>query len=257
MIVWTPSGFRVHNKTKVGKAILSAGAPVLPFLRGERKAGTLATVLERAYRATWGRAFARGYDVFFRKMEENGLREMRRRLLAEAQGRTLEIGAGTGLNHDLYPAAVTDLVLSEPSGAMADQLRAKVARAERATEVIEAPGEHLPFPDSSFDSVGLTMVLCTAPDPPAVLREIDRVLKPGGRFLFLEHVRSPDPGLARWQDRLATPWRLFGNGCNCNRDALAAIERSPLTIERSESGEVPKAVPLVRPMVQGSARAGG
>ena len=214
-------------------------------------------MLEKTYDATWGRVFARGYDLFFKKMEENGLRDMRRELLAEARGRTLEIGAGTGLNHDLYPGAVTELVLSEPSGPMADQLRAKVARADRAIEVVQAPGERLPFPDRSFDTAALTMVLCTAPDAPAVLREIGRVLEPGGRFLFLEHVRSPDPALARWQDRLATPWRLFGNGCNCNRDALAAIEQSPLVLERFESGELPKAVPLVRPMVQGSARATG
>jgi len=213
--------------------------------------------LEKTYDATWGRVFARGYDLFFKKMEENGLRDMRRELLAEARGRTLEIGAGTGLNHDLYPGAVTELVLSEPSGPMAKQLRAKVARADRAIKVVQAPGERLPFPASGFDTVTLTMVLCTAPDPPAVLREIGRVLKPGGLFLFLEHVRSPDPGLAQWRDRLATPWRLFGKGCNCNRDALAAIEQSPLVLERSESGEVPKAVPLVRPMVQGSARAIG
>lgn len=212
-------------------------------------------MLEKAYDATWGRVFARGYDFFFQKMEENGLREMRRELLAEAQGRTLEIGAGTGLNHDLYPDAVTELVLSEPSGPMSKQLRAKVARADRYIEVVQAPGERLPFPDRSFDTVTLTMVLCTAPDPPAVLHEIGRVLRPGGRFLFLEHVRSSDPGLARWQDRLAAPWRVFGKGCNPNRDALATIATSALEIERSESGEVPKAVPLVRPMVQGSARA--
>jgi len=210
-------------------------------------------VLKRAYDATWGRVFARGYDFFFRAMEENGLREMRRELLAEASGRTLEIGAGTGLNHDLYPDAVTELTLSEPFGPMADQLRAKVARTERSVDVVQAPGERLPFPNSSFDTVTLTMVLCTAPDPPAVLREIERVLEPGGRFLFLEHVRSPDAGLARWQDRFETPWRIFGNGCHCNRDALSAIEGSGLKVERSERGDLPKAVPLVRPMVQGRA----
>ena len=229
----------------------------LPFFRDECKGDSLAAVLKKAYDATWGRVFARGYDFFFQKMEQNGLREMRRDLLAEARGRTLEIGAGTGLNHDLYPEAVTELVLSEPSGPMANQLRAKMARANRAIEVVEAPGEHLPFPDSSFQTATLTMVLCTAPDPPAVLREIGRVLEPGGRFLFLEHVRSADPGLARWQDRLAAPWRVFGNGCNCNRDALTVIGRSSLVLERSKGGEVPKAVPLVRPMVQGSARAAG
>lgn len=212
-------------------------------------------MLEKAYEATWGRGFARGYDFFFAQMEENGLREMRRELLADAQGRTLEIGAGTGLNHDLYPSAVTELTLTEPSGHMAGRLRRKVAEADRPIEVVQAPGERLPFLDSAFDTVSLTLVLCTAPDPPAVLREVERVLKPGGRFLFLEHVRSPDPGLARWQDRLEVPWRIFGNGCHCNRDTLATIEGSPLELESSELDEVPKAVALVRPMVRGRARA--
>ena len=122
-------------------------------------------------------------------------------------------------------------------------------------EVVEAPAERLPFHDAGFDTVALAYVLCTVPDPAAALREIARVLKPGGRLLFLEHVRSPDPGLARWQDRLHGAWYLFGNGCHCNRDTLAAIEASPLELEEAERGQVPGAVPLVRPLVTGSARA--
>lgn len=212
-------------------------------------------MLRRAYDATWGRAFALGYDSLLALGEEAGLREMRRALLSEAHGRTLEIGAGTGLNHDLYPEEVTKLVMTEPFGPMADQLRAKVAGAPRPIEVVQAPGESLPFPGSSFDTVALTLVLCTAPSPSAVLGEIDRVLRPGGHLLFLEHVRSPEPGLARWQDRLHKPWWVFGHGCNCNRDTLSAIERSPLEVERFERGELPKAVPLVRPLLRGSARA--
>ena len=209
------------------------------------------------YDATWGRLFARGYDFFFRQMEEGGLRDMRRELLSEARGRTLEVGAGSGLNLAQYPAAVTELVLTEPFEPMARQLRSKAERASRSIEIVEAPGETLPFPADSFDTVALTLVLCTAPDPAAVLREAERVLRPGGRFLFLEHVRSPqEDNLARWQDRLRGPWWVFGHGCNCNRDTLAAIEASPLDLERHERGELPKAVPLVRPMVRGVARAG-
>jgi hypothetical protein len=79
-------------------------------------------------------------------------------------------------------------------------------------------------------------------------------LKPEGRLLFIEHVRSPEPGLARWQDRLHKPWLVFANGCHCNRDTLAAIEGSPLEIEEVERGEIPKVPPLVRPMVAGAAR---
>jgi len=99
------------------------------------------------------------------------------------------------------------------------------------------------------------MVLCSAPDPDAVVAEVARVLRPGGRFLFLEHVRSPEPGLARWQDRLHGAWYVFGHGCHCNRDSLTTIEASPLQLEHSERGAVPRVVPLVRPMVRGSALA--
>lgn len=212
-------------------------------------------MLRRIYDATWGRAFARGYDWFLSQTEQAGLREMRRELLGAASGRCLEIGAGTGLNLDLWPAAVSELVLTEPDPHMASQLRRKVARSGRSVEVVGAPGERLPFEDSSFDTAALTLVLCTAPDPTAVLGEVARVLRPGGRFLFLEHVRAEDPRLARWQDRLHGPWYVFGNGCHCNRDTLRAIEASPLELERARQGEIPKAVPLVRPMVTGVARA--
>ena len=210
----------------------------------------------KVYEATWGRLSAFGYDWFLSGTEEAGLREERRELLAQASGRTLEVGAGTGLNLEHYPAAVTELVLTEPDPHMAAKLRPKLGQSGRSAEVIEAPGERLPFEDSSFDTVALTLVLCTAPDPGAVLREVERVLKPGGRFLFIEHVRSDDEGLARWQDRLHTPWYLFGDGCHCNRPTLDTIEGSGLRVEDVRHGELPKSPPLVRPKIFGSARAG-
>jgi ubiquinone/menaquinone biosynthesis C-methylase UbiE len=210
-------------------------------------------VLRRLYDATWGRAFAWGYDRFQHRSELMGMREQRAQFLRQARGRCLEIGAGTGLNLDRWPE-VEELVLSEPDPHMVAQLRRKVAAAARTAEVVAAPAERLPFPDASFHTVALTYVLCTVPEPAAALREIERVLKPGGQLLFLEHVRSPDPGLARWQDRLHGAWYLFGHGCHCNRDTLGEIEASRLEVERSERGEIPGAVPLVRPMVAGSAR---
>lgn len=205
------------------------------------------------YDATWGRAFALGYDFFFARAERGGLRELRRRALAGASGRTLEIGAGTGLNHDLYPPAVSELTLTEPFEPMARQLRAKAATLALPVTVVEAPAEALPFADASFDTVALTLVLCTVAEPDRALVEIARVLKPGGRFLFLEHVRAQEPRLAHWQDRLHRPWRAFGHGCNCNRDTLATIERSPLSVESAERGDFPKLPPLVRPMLIGTA----
>jgi len=209
----------------------------------------------RIYDATWGRAFAAAYERILAASERAGLREQRRRLLSEATGRTLEVGAGTGLNHDLYPAAVTELVLTEPFGPMADRLRRKAAGLGRPVEVIEAAAERLPFPEASFDTVVCTLVLCTVDDPVRVLGEVDRVLRTGGRLLFLEHVRSEEPSLARWQDRLHGPWRFIGHGCNANRDTLATLEASPLEVEKIERGRMPKALPIVRPMLSGSARA--
>jgi ubiquinone/menaquinone biosynthesis C-methylase UbiE len=208
----------------------------------------------RIYDATWGRLIAAGYDWFMSQTEEAGLRETRRRLLAKASGRCLEIGAGTGLNLELWPESVEDLVLTEPDRHMAAKLRRKLAGVNRGVEVLEAPGERLPFPDHSFDTVAGTLVLCTVPDPSAVLREVDRVLRPGGRLLFLEHVRAHDPRLARWQDRLERPWYYLANGCHCNRDTLATIEASPLTVGEVEPGRMPKAPAIVRPMLSGRAR---
>ena len=171
------------------------------------------------------------------------------------RSRCLEIGAGTGLNLERWPQAVDELVLSEPDGHMVGRLRKKLEELGRPAEVVQAPAEDLPFPDHSFDTIALTYVLCTVPDPEAALGEFERVLKPGGQFLVLEHVRSPEPGLARWQDRLHGAWYVFGNGCHCNRDTLASIEASPLQVEQAERDEIPRAAPLVRPMVSGSARA--
>jgi ubiquinone/menaquinone biosynthesis C-methylase UbiE len=211
----------------------------------------------RIYDATWGRGFAAIYDRAFEATEEAGLREMRREVLAQASGRTIDLGAGTGANLGLYPEAVTDLVLAEPDPHMLKQLRAKVGEEEAGVEVVEAPAEDLPFADSSFDTAVFTLVLCTVPNPDAALAEVGRVLRPGGKLLFVEHVRSEDAGLAHWQDRLEKPWRFIGDGCHCNRDTVATIEASPLTVEQVEPGRLPKAPPLVRPLVRGSASLAG
>jgi ubiquinone/menaquinone biosynthesis C-methylase UbiE len=205
----------------------------------------------RLYDATWGRAFTAGYDRMTKATEEAGLRETRRQALAAASGRTVDVGAGTGANLDLYPRSVTELVLAEPDPHMLRKLRPKAAGI--GAEVVAAPAERLPFEDASVDTVVFTLVLCTVPDPEAALAEAARVLRPGGRLLFVEHVRSGDSGLAGWQDRLEKPWRFFADGCHCNRDTVATIEASPLTLERAEHGEMPKSPPLVRPLVSGSA----
>lgn len=210
----------------------------------------------RIYDATWGRAFSAFYDRAMKSTEEGGMREIRRETLARASGRTIDIGAGTGLNLALYPTEVTELALAEPDPHMLKRLRPKAAATGRRVEVVQAPANRLPFDDGSFDTAVFTLVLCTVPDAAAALSEAARVLRPGGKLLFVEHVRSHNPSLARWQDRLERPWMILGDGCHCNRDTVATIEASPFTVEHVERGELPKAPPLVRPLVHGEATLG-
>jgi ubiquinone/menaquinone biosynthesis C-methylase UbiE len=207
----------------------------------------------RIYDATWGRGFSALYDRMVSATEEAGLRERRREVLAGARGRTIDIGAGTGANLGLFPDDLEQLVMAEPDPHMTKRLRRKIAETGSSAELVEAPAEKLPFEDSSFDTAVFTLVLCTVPDPAAALAEAARVLRPGGQLLFVEHVRAEDLGLARWQDRLEKPWRFCGDGCHCNRDTVANIEASPLTVEHVEHGRMPKAPPLVRPLVWGRA----
>ncbi|MDQ3725029.1 MAG: class I SAM-dependent methyltransferase [Actinomycetota bacterium] len=209
----------------------------------------------RIYGATWGRGFSALYDRGFKASEEAGLREMRRELLARARGRVLEIGAGTGLNLELYPDSVEDLTITEPDPHMIKQLRKKLAQAARQAEVIEAGAESLPFEDNAFDTAVVTLVLCTVPDQAASLAEIRRVLAPDGQLLFLEHVRSLDPGMAKWQDRLEGPWRFLGDGCHCNRDTVSAISAAGFQLGDVERPEFPKGLPIIKPMAKGDARA--
>jgi len=210
----------------------------------------------RIYDATWGRAFSAAYDRGFKGAEDAGLREMRSELLAQAQGRVLELGAGTGLNLDHYPQGIESLTMVEPDPHMTKQLRQKLTDSGRSAEisVVEAPGEELPFPDDSFDTAVVTLVLCTVPDPETSLAEIRRVLAPEGQLLFLEHVRAHEPGLAKWQDRLEAPWRFLADGCHCNRDTVSAIGAAGFQVTGVESGELPKLPSIVRPLVTGSAR---
>ncbi len=162
-------------------------------------------LMGRIYDATWGRGFAALYDRCSKAAEDEGLREMRRETLAEASGRTIDLGAGTGANLGLYPEAVTELVLAEPDPHMLRKLRVKVGEAAVDAEVVEAPAENLPFEDSSFDTAVFTLVLCTVPDPVATLAEVSRVLRPGGKLLFVEHVRAEDAGLARGRTASRSP----------------------------------------------------
>jgi ubiquinone/menaquinone biosynthesis C-methylase UbiE len=201
--------------------------------------------------------FARFYDRLMAGTERAGLREMRGALLAQASGRVLELGAGTGHNLEHYTNAVTELIMAEPDPHMARRLRERIEEEGTAAgrpSVIEAPAEDLPFDDGSFDTVVATLVLCTVQDPTRAAAEIRRVLVEGGRLLYLEHVRSSRRGLARWQDWLERPWGFFAGGCHPNRATDQLLAGAGFWIDSLERDRLPKAPPLVRPLIRGVAR---
>jgi ubiquinone/menaquinone biosynthesis C-methylase UbiE len=141
-----------------------------------------------------------------------GLRKQRLHTTREATGRVLEVGIGTGWNLPFYRAA-TEVVGIDPDPHMLRRARRRAARAPCPVVLIEGSGEALPFDDAAFDTAVVTLALCTIPDPAAALDEIRRVLRQDGRLVFLEHVRSPKPRAARFQDRITPLWRRVAGGC--------------------------------------------
>jgi len=199
-----------------------------------------------------GTIFAATYDRFMSKTERQGLTDMRRHLIARAAGRVIEIGGGTGNNLVHYTAEVTALTVTEPEPAMVNRLRRHAAERAAFATVLRAPAEDLPFEDGSFDTAVSTLVLCGVDDQQRALRQLVRVLKPGGRLLFLEHVRSQDPKSARLQDRVNWFNRLVV-GCDCNRPTLDSIAEAGFVIDELQHGELPASPPFVRPLIIGTA----
>jgi SAM-dependent methyltransferase len=192
------------------------------------------------------------YDPFLWLGEKLGMAALRRELLAEARGTVLEIGAGTGLNLPHYPADLERLVLAEPGELMGGRIDLGRAPAGVETRVERAAAEALPFADESFDTVVSTLVLCTVADPARAVEGIARVLRPGGRLLFLEHVAA-EPGWRRsMQRRSANTWAGFADGCRCDRDTLATIE-ARLRIESVERARWRGMPAIVKPLVHGVA----
>jgi ubiquinone/menaquinone biosynthesis C-methylase UbiE len=206
--------------------------------------------------SVWGRVFATMYDRMMAGPEKAGLREHRQQLLSSARGRVLEIGGGTGANLAFYGDQVQKLTVTEPEPPMARRVQERLGENGAAREFVQAPAEMLPFEDGSFDTAVSTLVLCTVEDQPRALAELRRVLVPGGRLLFIEHVRSEQPRLARWQDRLNWLNRKMGHGCNCNRSTLEGIRAAGFNVVDVAHDRLRKVPPLVRPLVVGSAAAG-
>jgi ubiquinone/menaquinone biosynthesis C-methylase UbiE len=198
------------------------------------------------------RVFAALYDPLGARWEKKHGEALRRDLLADVRGRVLEIGVGTGLSFPHYPD-VDEIVGVEPSEPMLRRARQRAAETGREIQLVRAPAEELPFPDESFDTVVAMTVLCTVDDVDRALAEIHRVLRPDGRFVFVEHVRAEDPKLARWQDRLERPWQWFAGGCHPNRRTLQAIDSAGFEVTGVEEGELEGVPRLVRTSIKGAA----
>jgi SAM-dependent methyltransferase len=202
---------------------------------------------------------ARLYEPVLWFGEKTGLARWRRRVVSEASGSVLELGAGTGLNLKHYGPGLDRLVLVEPDRHKAKLLAGKQLPEGVTAEIVRAPGELLPFEDGSFDTVLVTLVLCTVGDPEATVAEIRRVLKPDGKLLFMEHVRSDGPRLGPLQDRLEKAWMKVADGCHCNRRTVPLLEANGYDVEIRASVDQFPMPPVARPIVSGVARpaAGG
>jgi ubiquinone/menaquinone biosynthesis C-methylase UbiE len=226
-------------------------------MRAALLGSTLAVAVLAARRANLvGRAYALLYDQLNSRAERAFLGNIRDGLLSNAVGRVLEIGAGTGINLEHYPKnGNLEILVTEPDPAMLTRARRRAALLGRDVEFRQAGAHPLPFPDQSFDTIVFTLCLCTIDDPEAALKEARRVLKPEGKILVLEHVRSERPELSVWQDRLEKPWGVIAGGCHPNRDTKGMIERAGFAFDwlaEQEEERIP--IPIVRPGILGLAR---
>ena len=204
------------------------------------------------------RLFAALYERMIAPSEEACVASWRSALLADVSGRVLEVGAGTGLNLRHYRhAAIDELVLAEPDPAMRCRLDVRVVALGVKATIVDARAERLPFDDASFDAVVSTLVLCSVPDQAVALAEVRRVLRPGGRLVFLEHVAADptrEPGPVRWQRRLDPVWTRLCGGCHLTRDTEASIRDAGFGFDDEPTREhMCKATALVRATVRGAA----
>lgn len=169
------------------------------------------------------------------------IRRERAKIVPEASGRVLEIGFGSGHNIPFYDdSKISHLYALEPSETMRKLSEPRLSDVPFPVEWVDLPGEQIPLDEASVDCVLVTFTLCTIADVDAALVGVRRVLKPGGKLVFLEHGRSPDEGIAKWQDRINGVWGKLAGGCHLNRIPDLLIEKQGFEMVNLERRYVPK-----------------
>ena len=191
--------------------------------------------------------------VIHMAMRQRNLAAYRNRVVPAAEGRVLEIGIGSGLNLPFYTGKADQVIGLDSSPRLLSMARQAARPSMSAVEFVEGSAEAIPLEDRSVDTVVTTWTLCSIPDAPRSVREMRRVLKPGGRLLFVEHGRAPDAGVRWWQDHLNPAWKHLGGGCHLNRAIGALIEGAGFQFERIETGYMRGPRPMTF-MYEGSAR---
>lgn len=180
-------------------------------------------------------------------------RQERQQALAPLHGAVLEIGFGTGLNLPHYPMAVTSLTALDPATLLPKKVARRISEGSLQVELVRLSAEALPFEDGRFDCVVSTWTLCTIPDAVAALREVGRVLKPVGKYVFLEHGRSDDARVARWQDYFNPLQQRLACGCNLTRPIDALITQAGLKLENMDRFLMPGIPRIAGEMYRGIA----
>ena len=200
-------------------------------------------------------AFARRYDQLTARMEDAWLQEARADLLAGLSGTVVELGAGTGRNLEHYPDAVERLILTEPTAAMRDQLRARVGEAARPfdVEVVDATADRLPFNDGTADAIVSTLVLCSVPALGPVVAEARRVLRPGGELRLIEHVAAARGWAHRIQTRLDPVWNWIEGSCHLDHETRTALAAGGFDVSGMTESVQPGMPPLFHRIARGVA----
>ena len=186
-------------------------------------------------------------------MHNKELTPFRERAIGAAEGRVLEIGVGSGMNLPFYRPPVREVLALEPAPRLVAMARSVSHGAAMPVRFLEASAEAIPLDEHSVDTIVTTWTLCSIPQAATALAEMRRVLRPGGRRLFVEHGLAPDEGVRRWQDRLTPAWRRISGGCHLNRPIRSMIEDAGFRIDRIATSYIPGPRPMTF-MYEGSAR---